>query len=772
MTHIRTRLLPVSAALISAFAGSAGAQQAAEQTLAPVVIREAPSVAEKNQLPATTESVTRAQINDTVNVLNTEDAFKYLPNVLIRKRHIGDTQSPMTTRTSGVGASARSLIYADGMLLTPLIANDNNFGGPKFGMVTPEEIERIDVMYGPFSAAYAGNSIGAVAEITTRMPKAFEATARVAQNWQSFSQYNTSDVYASQQVTALLGNKVGDLSFWLSANHLDSHSQPLTYVTVPRRPNGAGTAVSGAVADANRNGNLTFVIGETGIERHLQDNYKIKVAYDISPTLRATYTGGAFLNNTTSTVRSYLNSAGATFFGNGTVINQGGFSSANAALTANATVAANAFSSGVYKFREDHTMHSFSLKSDTKGPWDWEFAAMRYEYGKSERRTPTGAMPAAVIGGAGTIQEMKGTAWGSADLKATWRPQGMGGAHQVSFGAHYDRAILDQPLWNTADWVTGGTTTLNSDARGKTETRAVWVQDVWKFAPKWKATIGARFESWRAFDGRNFQAAPALNVSQPGLSSSPVSPKLSLAWEAAPDWIVTGSLGRAYRFPTVKELYQSVTTGATLSSPNPNLLPENALSHELAFEHLWRDGRFRVSVFGESIANALISQTALLSGASVSFVQNIDQVRSKGIEAVFQQDNVLVRGLELSGSVTYVDARVVRDLVYPTVVGKYVPQVPNWRATAVATYRPNDQLAATLAVRYQGRMFGSIENWDGYGNTYQGFEGFFVADARLRYKVDKNWTAAVGIDNLNNHKYFLFHPFPQRSLTAELKYTY
>ena len=60
----------------------------------------------------------------------------------------------MTTRTSGVGASARSLIMVDGALLSPLIANNNNVGGPRWGMVSPEEIERVDVMYGPFSAAY------------------------------------------------------------------------------------------------------------------------------------------------------------------------------------------------------------------------------------------------------------------------------------------------------------------------------------------------------------------------------------------------------------------------------------------------------------------------------------------------------------------------------------------------------------------------------------------------------------------------------------------
>jgi hypothetical protein len=47
----------------------------------------------------------------------------------LRKRHVGDTQAPVTTRTSGVGASARSLVYADGVPLSALIGNNNRRGG-------------------------------------------------------------------------------------------------------------------------------------------------------------------------------------------------------------------------------------------------------------------------------------------------------------------------------------------------------------------------------------------------------------------------------------------------------------------------------------------------------------------------------------------------------------------------------------------------------------------------------------------------------------------
>jgi iron complex outermembrane receptor protein len=42
----------------------------------------------------------------------------------------------------------------------------------------------------------------------------------------------------------------------------------------------------------------------------------------------------------------------------------------------------------------------------------------------------------------------------------------------------------------------------------------------------------------------------------------------------------------------------------------------------------------------------------------------------------------------------------------------------------------------------------------------------------VNYQIDTHWNAAIGIDNLNNRKYFLFHPFPQRSVVVELAYNY
>ena len=124
---------------------------------APAAGPEVPPVSpviERYSPPNTIVSTDRRRIEDTVNIVDTEDAVKYFPSLLVRKRNYGDTQPTLATRTWGINSSARNLVYADDILLTALIGNNNTNGAPRWGLVSPEEIAGIDMLYGPFSAAY------------------------------------------------------------------------------------------------------------------------------------------------------------------------------------------------------------------------------------------------------------------------------------------------------------------------------------------------------------------------------------------------------------------------------------------------------------------------------------------------------------------------------------------------------------------------------------------------------------------------------------------
>jgi iron complex outermembrane receptor protein len=741
-------------------APSASAQIGAADTVETVLVTGERTEAD---VPNTVENIDADQAQVQINFVDTEDMLQYAPSIVVRKRHYGDTQDPLATRTSGVGASARNLLFVDGILISSPIGNNNSSASPHFGIAQPEDVSNFQIVYGPFAAEYSGGSIGAVVNITTKMPSRFMLYADALSAVQSFDQYSTNHAYGTWQLSAGIGDKEGAFSWRLSATHLNSLGQPLAYVTLvrPSATSTTGTPLTGAFNDVNRTGAPIIVIGAGGIEGQTQDTDTLKLAYDFADGWQATYTASVFHQNDDAGAQSYLrNALGVTVYAGSANVN--GY---------NYNIAASSFSSNIYDWNQTHLAQAISLKSSEDSALNWEFVGSDYNYLDDNQRVPSIALPSAVMtGGAGTINRLSGTGWYTFDAKVVWK--GWAG-QELSVGAHRDAETFSQIKYNAADWTNGGATSLAADSQGRTATNALWIQDVWSFTPVWQATLGGRFEDWRAYDGYNFSASPTLSVNQPKLSTSTFSPKLSVAWTMAEAWALSASAGVAYRMPTVTELYQAVTTGTQLTVPDPNLKPEHANSYELAAEYKTNIDRVRLSFFREDVSNALLSQSApLVAGSTTlySYVQNVDRTRVQGVELIASQNDVFIDGLELSGSLTYANGRTVKDIAFPEAQGKYIPQLPKLRGEVVATFRATDALAVTLGAHYSDRSFGTVDNSDPVSHTFQGFDGYMVVDTRAHYQIDNNWSASIGIDNLTNDKYFLYHPFPQRTFVIEIHY--
>ncbi len=721
------------------------------------------------QIPTTIEGVTREEIETRVNATDSEDALKYLPSLLVRKRYIGDyNHAILSTRASGTGNSARSAVYADGILLSNYlgngIANGTNYA-PRWGLVTPEEIERVDVMYGPFSAAYPGNSAGAVVDYVTRMPTKLEAHVKAGYSSQPNDLYGASKTYNAWQTSASLGsrsglNGEGPWSWWINVNRTNSHGQPLTFTTATLASGVAGTRgtpVAGAVPGLNTTNTPWYLLGSGTAYHTVQDHAKLKLAYDFSPTVRATYTLGWWQNTSEGRPDTYLRSASGQPVFSGP-INIGGRSF---------TLAPTAFP--LTNDRQTHTMHGLSVKSSTQGVFDWEMAASLYDYAKDQQRAPTGALPLASLGGAGTLQDQNGTGWNTLAARGTWRPQGVGGAHLVDFGVGRDAYKLSIAKNNVVgSWLDSPANPWSpvSNVGGKSETFSAWVQDTWAFAPRWKAVLGLRYEDWKATDGFT---STATSLQRYGTrSESDASPKAALAYQLADDTVLKASLGRAVRYPTVGELYGATSGGALSFINDPNLKPEKSWTGELSLEKDLGSGLARATLFHETTRNALYNQ--LIPNSTVSRVQNIDKVRTTGVELAYTGQDVFMKGLDLGGSLTYANSKTVANAAFPASVGKWQPRVPQWRSTLYATWKPDDRWAFTVAARYSGKQYSSLDNSDVNAFAYFGASKYFTVDMRVRYQVTRQVSAAFGIDNANNDQYWNFHPYPQRTYTAELRW--
>jgi iron complex outermembrane receptor protein len=790
-TILRPRVVALACACSSAWAAqapSAGGAVAApdrgdSRNAGIVTVTATRAGSLPTHIPATVEGIGGAEIEATINATDSADALKYFPSLLVRKRYIGDyDHAVLSTRASGTGNSARSLVYADGILLSNLLGN-GAFFTPRWGLATPEEIARVDVLYGPFSAAYPGNSVGAVVDFVTRMPTRFEAHVKVAGFTQRFNAYRTDGRFGGGQASASIGSRAGGFAWWLNLSRQDSESHPLVYST--RTPSSAApaagaVAVTGAVAEKNRFDQDWLLIGTSNQAHTVQDHAKLKLAWNLQPSLRASYTLGFWDNTVSRQPESFLRDAGGQLVD----VRPDNFPTSVGGTRAVSidgrgdTLSAADF--GRTREQLQHVMHGLSLRQAAGGVFDWQLAASLYDYVQDEVRAwapvaATAGAPANAAGG--RITDQSGTGWHTLAAKGTWRPGGAGGTtpgrHVVEFGLQRDAHQLLNKVSTTADWVAGAPSTGNPASRfeGTTSLTSLWAQDTWAFSARGTAVVGLRVERWEAERGLTANGGAAY--AHPARSETAASPKLAVGWQLRDDWSLKLSSGRAVRFPTVSELFQGGVNAATgaLSNGDPNLRPEDSWTTELSSEWWWSDtASLRATVFHEATRDAMYSQTNTTVTPNVTNIQNVDRIRTHGIELAASARDLGLRGLQLSASLTFADSLITANSRFPASVGKWQPRVPRWRANAVASYRPGGAFSGTLGLRYGGRQFNSLDNTDPNGARYQGASEFLVADLRLRWQPTRHWTAAVGVDNLGNALYWNFHPYPLRTFVAELKY--
>ena len=101
-----------------------------------------------------------------------DQAINTIPGVFNRRgKGVMDTQSTITLR--GFPGQQRTLVLLDGMPL-----NDSYLGAVQFGGLAVGNVEKIEVVKGPFSSLYGGNAMGGVVNIVTRMPETREIIMR------------------------------------------------------------------------------------------------------------------------------------------------------------------------------------------------------------------------------------------------------------------------------------------------------------------------------------------------------------------------------------------------------------------------------------------------------------------------------------------------------------------------------------------------------------------------------------------------------------------
>ena len=607
--HAMPRASRLALALVAALSCSVALADDDTHEIGGVTVRGLQPSSLPINIPTTSEGISAEELRARINALDAEDALKYFPSLLVRKRYTGDyDHAVLATRASGTGNSARSLVYADGIPLSNLLGNGASFT-PRWGMVNPEEIERVDVLYGPFSAAYSGNSMGAVVDYVTRMPQRLEAHARVGYSFEDFDLYGTHERFPARSFSASIGNRWNRFSAWLALSGIDSDAHPIGYATLLKATganSGPGVPVTGAFDGNSPREQPWWIVGATGQTDTRQAQGKLKLAYDLGDHRRLSYVLGMWRNDAFRDAQSYLREAGGDPVYSGPVWIEG----------KRYTLAPSAIS--LQRADQLQRMQGLSLQQRRGGAFDFNLAASRYDYVQDELRSPLLARPQADEGGAGRIADSHGTGWRTFAAAGAWRPNAQ---HTLEFGLQRERYELHTLVSNSADWLHGVAGSRFSEFGGRTQLDSTFVQDTWRWSPQWNAVLGLRAEHWQASDGLLANATKEFGF--PKRSEDSFSPKAAVEWLAGQDWSLKASIGRAVRYPTVSELFQgSISTDAVVNN-DPNLKPERATTSELTWIRDVGGGHLRATLFHEQVRDALYSQTNATATPSVTNIQNV-----------------------------------------------------------------------------------------------------------------------------------------------------
>ena len=731
--------------------------------------------------------ITREQI-ELQNAQTVEEAIKFMPSLQIRQRFPGDPNGVMAIRGSDMFATGRNMVFVDGMPIHNFLQASFN-GAPRWSLVGPNEVETVDVVYGPYSAEYSGNSMGGVVNITTRMPQKREIYIESAIMIQPYNNPFGPDkqVLLGNREFASYGDKFKDrLSVLASYNRIENQSQPMTYLMDNsgfRTGAGVPTDVIGGAFTPDTRGTPSIIYGDTGVEKHHSSLYKIKLGFDITPTLLASFTTAYEYRTSTSSPVNYLtNTATGQPFWGGTA--PGSFATPGTASQDGQRFDVISRSFG----RSESVRETLQLGGGINGKihsdstWRINSNVSSFDVLRDNRGSAFASIYQPGGLATGQLQNFNNYNWFNADAKLSTNELFNNKKLSLLYGYHYDQYNLGFQQSSMSNYSAGiGAVDPTRNNTGRTSTHAGFGQAAYRFRPGWDVTAGVRYEDWSATGG------VVGNTAVPDRNLTATSPKVSLGYEAG-DWKYRYSFGRTHRFPVIAELFQSLSTPTQILTANANLNPENGTHHNWSVDYLIPRGFIRASVFRDDVLDAIQSVKTVSGVLTSSSFQNIDKTSTTGVEMIFDQRRVLKSKFDFSANGTWMNVQVDRHsqliaFTDPTGVagnfdlsGKQIIRLPHWRANYFLTYHATNTWDLSLAGRYISDAFTDLDNKDHYNKVFGATSGYYFMDFKTNYRYQTRSGIksrfSVGINNLTGTQAWIVHPYPQRMFFAEVAFSF
>ena len=711
-------------------------------------------------VPTAKFKVDRTEI-DAINSMTIEDTVRYAPNVEVRRRYIGDPNGVISMRGNGNFQTARQMVFVDGFPLHSLLRTRWN-GAPQWNFVAPDETDHVNITYGPFSPKYSGNAMGGVVDIFSREPQKEEwalQTTGWVQDWELQQSKGNAPGY---KTFFAHGNKIGQLSYYMFYNRLETETQPTNIQTDTSIGGSGGTTVTGPVNFMDARVRDSIVYSDDGEENSINDLFKMKMNYDFSSQFKLRGMIG-FLDRHRSqlNVNNYIRDSSGNKLWTGD-------------LSLNGTkfnVSENQFD--VSKQDKQDLLIGLGAKGKLANGWNYDVALSTYFVLQDIARDSDENPESSAYDGSGQLTEFSNTGWQMVDIR--FDKESIGNSSDLSFegGYHYDHARMKvENIRSLPDWELSerGQGSLNNSSGGETDTHGFHGNLGFQLNSKWDLQTGLRTELWRSFKGFKHESATETGHHLSRMEYA-FSPKLSLGFKPSNEWDFRFSLARSTRFPLPEELFENVDDLQNNSISSPGLRPEVGKHATIMIGNYKSQETTQLNLFFDEILDTIFSDQDVTDGTTTSTYVNINKVTTFGAEFITQRRDFLIPNHDLSFNVSYTNTEIIRHDSNTSVEGNQLPRVPQWRAKFQSLYHISNKWDAMLAGRYQDKAFGQIDNSD----TLRGDNGqdeYFFLDLKTTYR-NKKLNASFGVNNLTDQlAYTGPHTFPRRTYSIDLQWKF
>ena len=255
----------------------------------------------------------------------------------------------------------------------------------------------------------------------------------------------------------------------------------------------------------------------------------------------------------------------------------------------------------------------------------------------------------------------------------------------------------------------------------------------------WSAASSVRVDSSANLDTHQTTAS----TQAPNRTEILASPRGGIVRAVGPV-ALHASAFRAFRAPTMNELYRTGQVGQETTLANAALLSERASGYEIGAQTSARLGTLSGTYFwteiNRPVSAVLVSQTAT---TITNMRQNLGQIRSTGVELSAQ----LHPGHAVSATFGYqfAAATVTKFSAQTVLVGNQIPQVPRQTGTAQLRLAKQALGELTIALRASGIAY------DDANNQFP-LAGFLALDVSGTHTLAHHLEAFFLIQNLTNQR--------------------